>query len=282
MILRAEAFAKTNLRLDVLRKRPDGFHEIDTVFQTIDLTDRLEVSDSPEAILLECSDPSIPSGSENLAVRAAEALRSRYGVSRGARMRLEKNIPAGGGLGGGSSDAAIALLLLSRLWELPADPAALAAIGAELGSDVPFFFAGGTARGRGRGEIVEPLPDAPERALVLVIPPFSISTAEIYSRWRPGEPERPPGPVFGTNSLASAVLGMNPEMDRHLRALARSYPDCQISGSGSSVVAWEGDRTPGIAGAVAAELPGARVLRTRTVSRSEYEKRSTLELSRRR
>jgi len=282
VILRAEAFAKTNLRLEVFGKRADGFHEIDTVFQTIDLTDRLEVTGALEGVRLECSEPSIPSDARNLVVRAAEALRSRYGVSAGARIRLEKNIPAGGGLGGGSSDAAVALLLLARLWEVPADVAALSAIGAELGSDVPFFFTGGTARGRGRGEIVEPLPDPPARALVLVIPPFPISTADVYSRWRPGESPAAAGPVFGPNSLASAVLAVNPEMDRHRRAVSRNYPDSQISGSGSSLVAWEGDRDPGTAKAVAAELPGARVLRTRTVSRSEYEKRSTLELSRRR
>jgi 4-diphosphocytidyl-2-C-methyl-D-erythritol kinase len=282
VILRGEAFAKTNLRLDVLGKRADGFHEIDTILQTIDLADRLEVSDAPEGVVLECSDPTVPADARNLVVRAAEALRGRYGVSAGARIRLEKNIPAGGGLGGGSSDAAVALLLLSRLWEISADVAALSAIGAGLGSDVPFFFTGGTARGRGRGEIVEPLPDAPARAFVLVIPPFSISTADVYSHWRPGEPPAADGPVFGANSLASAVLAVNPEMDRHRRTLSRSYPDCQISGSGSSLVAWEGDRDPETAKALAAELPGARVLRTRTVSRSEYEQRSTLELSRRR
>jgi len=282
VILRAEAFAKTNLRLEVIGKRADGFHEIDTTFQTIDLCDLLEVSDAPDGVRLECSDPSIPSDSRNLVIRAAEALRKRYGISRGARIRLEKNIPAGGGLGGGSSDAAIALLLLSRLWEIPADVGALSGVGSTLGSDVPFFFVGGAARGRGRGEVVEPLPDEPARSLVLVAPPFSISTAEVYARWLPGEPPAADGPVFGPNSLASAVLEMYPEMDRHRRVLSRSYPDCQISGSGSSLVAWEGDRDPRTAKAVAAELPGARVLRTRTVSRSEYEKRSTLELSRRR
>ena len=282
MTLRAEAFAKTNLRLDVIRKRPDGFHEIDTVFQTIDLTDGLEVSAAPADVSLECTDAALPVDSRNLVIRAAHALRERFRVSAGARIRLEKNIPAGGGLGGGSSDAAIALLLLTRLWGIDADAAALAGIGAEIGSDVPFFFVGGTARGRGRGEIVEPLPDAPPRALVLVIPPFPVSTAEVYSRWRPGEEAPAPGPVFGPNSLASAVLATNPEMDRHRRALSRRYPDCQISGSGSSLVAWEGDGTAETASALAAELPGARVLRTRTVSRSEYERRSTLELSRRR
>jgi 4-diphosphocytidyl-2-C-methyl-D-erythritol kinase len=279
--LRAEALAKTNFRLEVIGRRPDGYHEIDTVFQTIDLADTLEVSAAPREITLECSDPSIPSDGRNLVVRAAERLRRERGVAGGARIRLEKRIPAGGGLGGGSSDAAVALLLLARLWKIDADAPALAALGADLGSDVPFFFTGGTARGRGRGEIVEALPDAPPRALILVVPPFSISTAEVYSRWRPGNAVVPSGSVFGVNSLASAVLATNPEMDRYRKALSREYPDCQISGSGSSLIASEGDADSRTAEDLAAELPGARVLRTRTVSRSEYERRSTLELSRR-
>lgn len=281
MTLRAEALAKTNFRLEVLGKRPDGFHEIDTILQTIDLADVLEVAPASRGITLECSDPSIPSDGRNLVVRAAELLRRELGVSSGAAIRLEKRIPAGGGLGGGSADAAIALLLLARLWEIDADVPALAAMGAALGSDVPFFFTGGTARGRGRGERIDPLPDAPSRALILVVPPFSISTAEVYSRWRGGSPAIPFGSVFGVNSLASAVLATNPEMDRYRRALSRGYPDCQISGSGSSLVAFDAEADPRAASELAAELPGARVLRTRTVSRSEYERRSTLELSRR-
>lgn len=277
MTLSAEAFAKTNFRLEVLGRRADGFHEIDTIFQTIDVTDRLEVSPAPSGVLLECADPSIPRGAENLAVRAAEALRARCGIAAGARIRLVKNIPAGGGLGGGSADAATALILLSRLWKTGATRSLLAEIGSEIGSDVPFFLSGGTARGRGRGEIVEALADAPPRALVVLVPPFSISTAEVYARWRPGAAPAAPGPVFGPNGLASAVLATNPEMDRHRRAMSRRYPDVQISGSGSCLVAWEGDRGAETAKALADELPGARVLRTRTVSRNEYERRSTLE-----
>ncbi|HET7452521.1 MAG TPA: 4-(cytidine 5'-diphospho)-2-C-methyl-D-erythritol kinase [Thermoanaerobaculia bacterium] len=277
MTLAAEAFAKTNLRLVVLGRRPDGYHDVDTVFQTIDLTDRLEVSPERSEIVLECDDASIPRGSANLVVRAAEALRSRLGISAGARIRLLKNIPAGGGLGGGSSDAAVALLLLSRLWKRDVGRRVLAEVGAGIGSDVPFFFVGGTARGRGRGEILEPLDDAPPVPLVVLVPPFSISTADVYARWREEDTLSAPGPVFGPNSLASAVLAMNPEMDRHRRAISHRYPDVQVSGSGSCLVAWEGDRGVAEADALAAELPGARVLRTRTVSRKEYERRSSLQ-----
>lgn len=278
MILRAEAFAKTNLVLRVLGRRADGFHELDTIFQTIDLTDTLEVSDAESEIVLECTDPSVPSDERNLAYQAAAKLRERFSIARGARIRLEKKIPAGGGLGGGSSDAAVALVLLSRLWSLSLDEETLAEIGASLGSDVPFFFVGGTVRGRGRGELIEPLPDGRPLSLILVVPPFSISTASVYSSWRPSIAAIGAKPVnaFGENELASAVLEVCPEMDRYRKVLSRYFSDWQISGSGASLLAVEEDPSSGRFAALEADLPGARILRTRTVPRSEYERRSTM------
>lgn len=275
--IRAEAFAKTNLALRVLGKRADGFHEIDTIFQTIDLTDALEAEATDGALTLACSDPAVPSGPENLVHRAASVLRNAFGVRRGARIRLEKRIPAGGGLGGGSSDAAVALVLLARLWEIAPSAADFSELGAALGSDVPFFFLGGTARGTGRGEVVEAIDEPPDRRLILVVPPFPIATREVYSRWRPGAKSEISGSVFGANELASAVLQTNPEMDRYRRTIARYFPDCQISGSGSALLAVDDERDPGRLGALTADLPEARILRTRTVSRSEYERRSTME-----
>jgi len=275
--LHAEAFAKTNLYLKVVGKRPDGYHEIDTLFQTIDLTDAIEVSAARSGIDFACSEPSVPSGEENLVHRAASRWRERFGVAEGARIRLEKRIPAGGGLGGGSSDAAVALVLLSRLWRLSPSARDYAEVGTALGSDVPFFFLGGTARGRGRGEILDPLPDAVPQRLVLVVPPFSIATREVYARWRRGPVSRGAGSVFGENELASAVLDVNPEMDRYRQAISRYFPDCQISGSGASLIAVESDARPEGVESLAAELRGARILRTRTVSRPEYERRSTVD-----
>ena len=275
--LRAEAFAKTNLTLRIVGKRPDGYHEIDTLFQTIDLTDSIEVSPARSAIDFACSEPSVPSGEGNLVHRAASRWKERFGVAEGARIRLEKRIPVGGGLGGGSSDAAVALVLLSRLWRLSPGPRDFAEVGAALGSDVPFFFLGGTARGRGRGEIVDPLPDAPPRRLVLVVPPFSIATRDVYARWHRGPVSKSAGSVFGENELASAVLDVNPEMDRYRQAISRYFPDFQISGSGASLIAVDSDAHPEGVESLAAELRGARILRTRTVSRPEYEGRSTVD-----
>ena len=276
MIFRGEAFAKTNLVLKVLGRREDGFHELETIFQTIDLTDEIEVSDGPSGIELECTDPAVPSDARNLAHRAAVLLREHSEVSAGARIRLVKRIPAGGGLGGGSSDAATVLVLLCRLWSLRPALASLVEIGSALGSDVPFFFAGGTARGRGRGEIVEPMADVSSQNLILAVPPFSISTAEVFAHWRPMPTSRG-GAVFGANELASAVLETYPEMVRFLEVMSRYYPDCQISGSGASLIAAEDDPDPERLSALRAELPDARILRTRTVSRSEYQRRSTVE-----
>lgn len=275
--LRAEAFAKTNLTLRIVGKRPDGYHEIDTLFQTIDVTDVIEASAARSGIDLTCSGIAVPSGEGNLVHRAASLWKERFGVAEGARIRLEKRIPAGGGLGGGSSDAAVTLVLLSRLWRLSPSPRDFAEAGAALGSDVPFFFLGGTARGRGRGEILEPLPDPPPQRLVLVVPPFSIATREVYARWRRAPVPKPAGSVFGENELASAVLEVNPEMERYRQAISRYFPDCQISGSGASLIAVESDARPDGVESLAAELRGARILRTRTVSRPEYERRSTVD-----
>ncbi|MGH9441257.1 MAG: 4-(cytidine 5'-diphospho)-2-C-methyl-D-erythritol kinase [Thermoanaerobaculia bacterium] len=283
MSLRAEAFAKTNRAILVVGKRPDGYHDLDTVFQSIDLTDRIEVEES-DSVILECDDPRLPAGPENLICRAASALAKACGVRAGARIRLEKRIPVGAGLGGGSSDCAIALVLLSRLWEIEAGLDSLREIGAGIGSDVAFFFQGGSARGTGRGEILTPLSDGPDRVLVLVVPPFPISTAAVYSRWRAGSaahrPSDPiPGAYFGVNELASAVLETNPEMARYLDAVAKFLPDCQISGSGSSIVASaaEGCQIDSILSGLRDELPAARVRLARSVSRREYWKRTTLD-----
>jgi 4-diphosphocytidyl-2-C-methyl-D-erythritol kinase len=273
--LRAEAFAKTNLVLKILGKREDGYHEIDTIFQTIDLTDVIEASTASDGIELACSDPAIPAGESNLVHRAATAWRDRFGVREGARLRLIKRIPAGGGLGGGSSDAAVTLGLLSRLWHLAPTDRDFAEVGASLGSDVPFFFVGGTARGRGRGEIIEPLLDRPPRELILIVPPFSIATRDVYARWRPDPASSPGGTVFGANDLASAVLAVSPEMNRYRQAISRLFPDCQISGSGASLIAAPAEGRPDDLAALRTELPEAKILQTRTISRAEYGTRST-------
>ena len=189
---KARAYAKVNLTLEVLGRRPDGYHEIRTVLQTIGLADTLHVAPG-EGVRLRCSDPDLE-GPGNLVCKAAEALRRESGESRGADIRLEKLIPVGMGLGGGSADAAAALLSLRRLWGLGLDDGRLTDIAAGLGADVPFLLNGGTALGTGRGDRVELLPPPPTRWMVLVCPTAApprqtreqaTKTARLYSMMSP-------------------------------------------------------------------------------------------------
>ncbi|MHB1006360.1 MAG: 4-(cytidine 5'-diphospho)-2-C-methyl-D-erythritol kinase [Chloroflexota bacterium] len=179
------AYAKLNLVLEVLGRRPDGYHQVLTVLQAIDLHDTVSVAPA-RALTLRCDDPSL-ANVDNLAYRAALALRQRYGVGRGASIAIAKRIPVAAGLGGGSADAAATLLALDRLWGLSLPEAELAAVGAGLGSDVPFCLRGGTALAGGRGEALAPLPAAPQRWLVLLCPPLTIpaKTATLYRRLSP-------------------------------------------------------------------------------------------------
>ncbi len=174
--------AKVNLSLRVLGRRADGYHELDTVFQAIDLWDRLEITPSDD-LTLDCDAPGVPCDGRNLVLRAAELLLARYGDGpRGGAIRLIKSIPVSGGLGGGSSDAAAALVLCSRHWGMKLGRTELVRLGRELGADVPFFLYGGTARGLGRGDRIEPLESAGQTRFLLGVPPFGISTAEVFSR----------------------------------------------------------------------------------------------------
>jgi 4-diphosphocytidyl-2-C-methyl-D-erythritol kinase len=179
--LKLPAFAKVNFGLRVLGKRSDGYHELDTVFQTISLQDTimLTVTDSPE-IVLSCDDRSLPAGADNLAYRAAKAFQARVAPDKGVRIRLEKRIPAQAGLGGASSDGAVTLLGLAFLWRADAKGDELLEIARGLGADVPFFFFGGAARGTGIGDDIAPLNDVPDRFLLVVKPNANISTAEAY------------------------------------------------------------------------------------------------------
>lgn len=173
------SFAKINLHLRVIGKRGDGYHEICTVFQTVSLHDDITFRKA-EGLALTCSDPQVPNGEDNLVIRAAKALRDRFHVNAGANIHLEKRIPAPGGLGGGSSNAAVALLGLAKLWQIPADISELEAIGAELGSDVPFFFHGGTAIGTGRGEKIDDTQQLVEKFILIVTPNIQVSTSEAF------------------------------------------------------------------------------------------------------
>ena len=189
--MEASAYAKINLTLEVLGRREDGYHEVRTILQTIDLADTITFEESTE-LSVESSDPSL-AGEENLVWRAADLLKRSDGHPGGARIRLEKRIPMNMGLGGGSSDAATTLLGLNTLWGLGLDPAALHGLAASLGSDVPFFLTGGTCLGTGRGDETSPLPGPPRSWVVLVChqedpSPAGIGkTAHMYSLLEPGD-----------------------------------------------------------------------------------------------
>jgi 4-diphosphocytidyl-2-C-methyl-D-erythritol kinase len=181
---RVPALAKINLDLRVLGKRPDGFHELRTIFQTVSLADRLEISFTPaRATSIELDDPAAIA--DNLVVRAARLVMDAMDVDGRVEMRLEKRIPMGAGLGGGSSDAAAVLLALPALARKPLRVETLSAIGQQLGSDVPFFLLGGAAVGIGRGTELFPLPDLPAVQGVIVAPGIHVSTVEAYRALSP-------------------------------------------------------------------------------------------------
>lgn len=259
--LRALAPAKVNLFLEVGPRRGDGYHEIDSVFEAITLYDEIEFEPTGDgSIALEES--GIAEGEKNLVVRAARALRDAAlpGRAVGARIRLRKRIPAGAGLGGGSSDAAAALLALARLWEARVSAEDLRELAASLGSDVPFFLVGGIARCRGRGEIVESWAQVPGAGepfhYVLVYPRRKLSTKEMYAALDAARAEgralTPPSPLdsmppvefldrwrrgaFARNRFEDVAYALFPEL-RELRDRLRREPFVSVllSGSGSTV-----------------------------------------------
>ncbi len=179
--LRAITRAKVNLSLEVLRRRRDGYHEIETIFQSLDLSDSLDIEFTNDSrISLTCSDPDIPVDETNLCARAVISMRRYAGESLGAKIHIQKNIPAGSGLGGGSANAAGVLLAADRAFELRIPMKELELTAAGLGSDVPFMLHGGTMLGRGRGEILTPLEPLKKGVFAVVKPPITISTAWAY------------------------------------------------------------------------------------------------------
>lgn len=183
--LRVHAFAKVNLILQVLERRPDGYHGIDTLFQSVDLADTVELTESADAMHLEADGLEVPLDERNLAWRAAELLRTHTGCPAVA-IRLQKRIPVAAGLGGGSADAAGVLVGMRKLFDLSIDDEELARLGLTIGSDVPFMLRGGTARGRGRGEELVWWPPLEGFALILVTPPVAVSARSAYESVRIG------------------------------------------------------------------------------------------------
>jgi 4-diphosphocytidyl-2-C-methyl-D-erythritol kinase len=190
-VLLRKAYAKINLALDVLYKREDGYHEVAMVMQAIDLADNLSFFLQEEGITLSTNIPELEAGPGNLAYRAAALLQDTLGIKRGVRIHIDKQIPLAAGLAGGSADAAAVLLGLNQLWNLSLPIEQLAALGAKLGSDVPFCLYGGTMLATGRGERLSPLPPLPECWVVLAKPPVDVATAWVYANYRPEGVDHP-------------------------------------------------------------------------------------------
>lgn len=181
--LLVKAPAKINLALDVLHKRPDGYHEVEMIMTTIDLADRVELSLlEKDKIHILSHNRYVPDDQRNLAYQAAQLLKDRFDVKKGVLISIEKTIPVAAGLAGGSSDAAATLRGLNKLWGLGLSLDELATLGSEIGSDVSFCVYGGTALAKGRGEIIKELPPPPTCWVILAKPFIGVSTAEVYRR----------------------------------------------------------------------------------------------------
>ena len=176
-----KAPAKINLSLDVLHKRPDGYHEVEMVMTTIDLADRVELSTRKDGVIhIVSHNRFVPDDNRNLAYQAVQILKEKYSITDGVSISITKTIPVAAGLAGGSSDAAATLRGLNKLWNLGLSLDELAEIGAQIGSDVSFCVYGGTALATGRGEIIRPIPAPPHCWVVLAKPTIGVSTSEIY------------------------------------------------------------------------------------------------------
>lgn len=254
------AYAKINLGLKVLRRREDGYREICTIMQSVDLADVLLFEPAAEDCLT-CTDPGLPTGADNLVLRAAELFNRRLSAPRRVHIHLEKNIPVGAGLGGGSADAAAALRGLNRLCGEPLSAAQLRQLASHLGSDVPFLISGGTALARGRGELLEPLRWEGDFCYVLVYPGVAVSTAWAYSQIRPNLTHPSPYLNFITSLSGGRVAGkallsvlendfqglverVNPIVAELRSGLSLAGAQaCSMSGSGSTVYGIFDDRS---------------------------------------
>lgn len=285
------SFAKINLALRVLDERDDGFHNLFTIFQTVSLHDTLSFTEA-DGISLSCDDATLPTDERNLVVKAANILRELYDVRQGAAIHLSKRTPSPGGLGGGSSNAAVAMIGLSRLWDLDIPAQELHPFAAAIGSDVPFFLYGGTAIGTGRGTDIEPVEDIRCPNLLIVTPRVSVPTREAFASMgreslTSADAERILNVCrFGAqnldmshlnlgNDIEAVVFAAHPEVERVKRVLVEfGAANALMSGSGASVFAiFDKEETRQTAlKALDAEVNWQKFVVT-AVSRAEYRSR---------
>lgn len=259
--LSVPSFAKINWYLHILGRRPDGYHEVNTLLQTISLHDDLHFEVSEDGVVsVSCDDAELPTDGRNLIVRAAHALKDRYRLTAGVRVRIEKRIPTQAGLGGASSNAAMTLLALAQLWEIETNPDALLELAATLGADVPFFLMGGCGLATGIGATVSPLPDELNSApqyLVVIKPNANVSTPEAYAAVDSAALTTPHSePILSSsrveavlrdssllllpdslkNDFESVIFDIEPEIRRTKEALVQAGArGALLAGSGSSV-----------------------------------------------
>jgi 4-diphosphocytidyl-2-C-methyl-D-erythritol kinase len=286
--VRLPAFAKINLCLHVMGKRPDGSHELRTIFQAISLHDTLELTLTREpGISLEIANSDLPTGPENLVYRAIEAIGGEIGWKGGVHAQLEKNIPVARGLGGGSSDAAAAMIGMLRLTKKHVPLSRLLEIAATLGADVPFFLFGGRAVAVNRGDEIYPLPNGPSQTVVVVSPGnIGVSTRDAY-QWVSEElTKRLETPSIWrfcalcwsrqgagvSNDFEAPVFGRHPRLGE-IRAdlLKRGAADAALAGSGSAVFGLF--RDPARARRTAHSFPEDSVFVVKTISREDYGRR---------
>jgi 4-diphosphocytidyl-2-C-methyl-D-erythritol kinase len=288
--LSLKAHAKLNLNLRIVGRRLDGYHDLESIFQSISLHDRVTLEATGSGITLEVDAPGVPEDGKNLAWRAAAAL---PGHGRGVHIRLEKGIPVAAGLGGGSSDAAATLIGASRLWGLDLPPDEMASIASGLGSDVPYFLTGGTALVSGRGERVDPLPDRLGYELLVVHDGTALSTAEVYSMARPAltsatgisrmarfGPTPSDDPLGGVGEWVRVGNDLEPSA-RHFcpaigeikdRLLHAGAVAAAMTGSGSAVFGVFVDSTPARRAARDMEARGYMALCCAPLGRQEYQR----------
>jgi 4-diphosphocytidyl-2-C-methyl-D-erythritol kinase len=274
--------AKLNLFLHVTGRRDDGYHELQTIFQLIDLADGLSFAPRADGVIHRVAGPAEVPAAEDLCLRAARRLREASGSATGVDIRLDKRIPIQGGLGGGSSDAATTLVALNEIWGLHLPAAALAEIGLGLGADVPLFVHGRSAWGEGIGEVLTPL-ELPEKHFAIVFPGVGIATAEVFqapelTRKTPKTTIRGFLRAGGHNDCEPVVAGRSPEVRRALAWLAEKG-DARLTGTGSSVFAAFADRAAAQA-ALAGLPPGWRGFVARGLDRSPLQERLAAERSR--
>lgn len=276
---------KVNLHLEVVGRRPDGYHELRTLFVAVGIWDELRFDAAPVDTLELTVEPvgAVPSGEDNLVLRAARALQRRSGTRRGARIHLRKGIPIAGGMGGGSSDAAAALVGLAAHWGLALAPRDLQGLAALLGADVPFFLVGGAAWGVGRGTELTALADLPPWWVVLMPGDEAIPTAKVYRALDAGPVDETPGTevyewvvsrggvpfALCRNDLEPTVLRLWPRVAARLEAVRGTQPlMALLSGSGGTVFGLYRDEQAArcAAGALARHGPVLAPLLTRKAS----------------